>query len=100
MAQEGWNPATKDYWQEFDRRLQKRLPHRYTDSYDERRQTRPRSVVVGGGRESVSENGKIRIQIEPEKIRAMKEAGLWENPQVRKKMLERYAREQRKYTRG
>lgn len=100
MAKEGWNPATEDYWEEFDRRLQKRLPHRYTSSNNERPTRRPRSVVVGGGRESVSENGKIKVQIEPEKIRAMKEAGLWENPQTRKKMLERYAREQRKYTRG
>jgi hypothetical protein len=98
MAQEGWNPATGEYWKEFDRRLQKRLPHRYTDSYEERPQRKPRSVVVGGGRETTTESGKIRIQIEPEKIRAMKEAGLWENPVTRKKMLERYAREQRKYT--
>lgn len=100
MAKEGWNPATQDYWEEFDRRLQKRLPHRYTDSYEERPARKPRSVVVGGGREAVTDSGKIRVQIEPEKIRAMKEAGLWENPVTRKKMLERYAREQRKYTRS
>lgn len=100
MAKEGWNPSEDDYWEEFDRRLQKRLPHRYTDVNDERPQKRPRSVVVGGGRETVTESGKVRIQIEPEKIRAIKEAGLWENPVTRKKMLERYAREQRKYNRG
>jgi hypothetical protein len=100
MAKEGWDPSGEDYWEEFDRRLQKRLPHRYTDSNDERPQRRPRSVVVGGGRETITETGKVRVQIEPEKIKAIKEAGLWENPVTRKKMLERYAREQRKYNRG
>lgn len=100
LAKEGWDPSKEEYWEEFDRRLQKRLPHRYTDSYESRPQRKPRSVVVGGGRETVSENGKIRVQIEPEKVRAMKEAGLWENPEIRKKMLERYARESRKYTRS
>ena len=100
LAKEGWNPSTEEYWEEFDRRLQKRLPHRYTDSYESRPQKRPRSVVVSGGRETVSENGKIRIQIEPEKVRAMKEAGLWDNLETRKRMLERYARESRKNTRS
>ncbi len=100
LAKEGWDPSTEEYWEEFDRRLQKRLPHRYTDSYESRPQRKPRSVVVSGGRETVSENGKIRIQIEPEKVRAMKEAGLWDNPETRKRMLERYARESRKNTRS
>lgn len=100
LAKEGWDPSTKEYWEEFDRRLQKRLPHLYTDSYEERPARKPRSVVVGGGREAVTESGKVRVQIEPEKIRAIKEAGLWDNPATRKKMLERYAREARKYTRS
>lgn len=100
LAKEGWDPSTKEYWSEFDRRLQKRLPHLYTESYEERPSRKPRSVVVGGGREAVTESGKVRVQIEPEKIRAIKEAGLWDNPATRKKMLERYAREARKYTRS
>lgn len=100
LAKEGWDPSSKEYWDEFDRRLQKRLPHLYTDSREERQYKKPRSVVVGGGREAVTENGKVRIQIEPEKIRAIKEAGLWDNPETRKKILQRYAREARKYTRS
>ena len=100
LAKEGWDPSTKEYWLEFDRRLQKRLPHLYNESYEERPTRKPRSVVVGGGREAVTESGKVRVQIEPEKIRAIKEAGLWDNPATRKKMLERYARESRKYTRS
>ena len=89
-----------DYWQEFNRRLHKKLPHRYTDSDDERSSRRPRSVVTGSGRETMSEGGRVNVVIEPEKIRAMKDAGLWENEVLRKKMLQRYARESRKYPRS
>jgi hypothetical protein len=100
LHEEGWDPAMPDYWQEFNRRLHKKLPHRYTDSDDERSSRRPRSVVTGSGRETMSEGGRVNVVIEPEKIRAMKDAGLWENEVLRKKMLQRYARESRKYPRS
>ena len=80
LHEEGWDPAMPDYWQEFNRR--------------------PRSVVTGSGRETMSEGGRVNVVIEPEKIRAMKDAGLWENEVLRKKMLQRYARESRKYPRS
>jgi len=51
LAKEGFDPSSADYWDELDARLQKRLPHRYTQSQDEPRR-RPRSFVTGSGRES------------------------------------------------
>lgn len=99
LAEEGWNPKTEEYWDELDKRLSKVLPHRYTDVIHERPQkSRPRNVVTGGGRESVSSAGASRgtFTLNPDQVRAMKEAGMWDNPEKRARMIKRYAIEARK----
>lgn len=98
LAAEGWDPTTEDYWEEFDRRLQQRLPSRYTDDQYEQPRRRPRSVVTGSGRESQSSRGNTFV-LEPEQVRAMKEAGLWDDPTIRNRMIKRYA-EQARNNRG
>lgn len=97
LVKEGWNPNQAEYWQELDKRLQKRLPHRYTDDTDERpSRARPRSVVTSSGRENFSGNGsKNTFVLKPEQVRAMKDAGFWDDPVKRQKMIKRYAIEAR-----
>ena len=98
LVKEGWNPNSEDYWVELDKRLQKRLPHRYTDDTDERevRTRRPKSVVTSSGRESAaSSGGKNVFTLSPEQVRAMKDAGLWDDPDKRNKMIRRYAEQAR-----
>ena len=94
LAAEGWDPATKDYWDELDNRLQKRLPHRYTRDTGENSRRSPRSVVTGSSRESSRGNGS-QFVLEPEQVRAMKDAGFWDDPEKRNKMIKRYAIEAR-----
>lgn len=97
MAKEGWDPRTQEYWDELDNRLQKRLPHRYTDDADDKPVRKPRSVVTGSGRETVAgKNGKNSVVLSREQVNAMKEAGFWDDPVMRDKMIRRYANEQRK----
>jgi hypothetical protein len=98
LAAEGWDPTGEEYWEEFDRRLQQRLPSRYTGDQDEQPRRRPRSVVTGSGRESQTSRGNSFV-LEPEQVRAMKEAGFWDNPEVRNRMIKRYA-EQARNNRG
>jgi hypothetical protein len=98
LAAEGWDPTSEEYWDEFDRRLQQRLPSRYTGDQDEQPRRRPRSVVTGSGRESQTSRGNSFV-LEPEQVRAMKEAGFWDNPEVRNRMIKRYA-EQARNNRG
>lgn len=94
LVAEGWNPENQDYWDELDTRLQKRLPHRYTQSNDEYSRRRPKSVVTGSGRESVSRGGNSFV-LEPEQVRAMKDAGFWEDTEKRNRMIKRYAADAR-----
>jgi hypothetical protein len=91
LVAEGWNPETEEYWDELDNRLQKRLPHRYTYQDDDTSRRRPRSVVTGSGRESVRRGGGNSFVLEPEQVRAMKDAGYWDDPVKRDNMIKRYA---------
>jgi hypothetical protein len=95
LVAEGWDPAQQDYWDELDSRLHKRLPHRYTSGSDERSRRSPRSVVTGSSRESVGREGGSQFVLEPEQVRAMKDAGFWDDAEKRNRMIKRYAAEAR-----
>jgi len=99
LADEGWNPKTAEYWEELDNRLQKYLPHRYTVEADERpyQRSRPRNVVTSSGRETAtsSRQGGNSFTLSPDQVRAMKDAGMWDDPDKRAKMIRRYAVEAR-----
>lgn len=97
LVAEGWNPTSQDYWEELDNRLQKYLPHKYNDNTGVRSSTkRPRSVVTSSGRESVNgSTNRNTFVLQPEQVRAMKDAGFWDDPVKRAKMIKRYAQEAR-----
>lgn len=97
LAKEGWDPRTQEYWDELDSRLQKRLPHRYTQAdEDEPVVRKPRSVVTGSGKENApAKGGRNTFVLSAEQVRAIKEAGMWDDPVARKKIINRYAAEQR-----
>lgn len=96
LAEEGYDPKTAEYWQELDRRLQRVVPHRYTEEADERPRSKPRSAVTSSGREFASNNGRGNsFTLSPEQVRAMKDAGMWDDAEKRAKMIRRYALEAR-----
>ena len=96
LAEEGYDPKSAEYWQELDRRLQRVVPHRYTEDADEKPRSRPRSAVTSSGREFASNNGKGNsFTLSPDQVRAMKDAGMWDDAEKRAKMIRRYALEAR-----
>ena len=95
MVTQGWNPTDPDYWDELDSRLQRELPHRYNDSNDNdtRDVRRPRNVVGSAGREaSAAYGGSNRTQfvLSPERVKAMKEVGAWDNPERKARMVKQF----------
>jgi len=95
MVTQGWNPSDPDYWDELDARLQKELPHRYNESNDTdtRDVRRPRNVVGSAGREaSAAYGGSNRTQfvLSPERVKAMKEVGAWDNPERKARMVKQF----------
>jgi hypothetical protein len=96
LAEEGYDPKTAEYWEELDRRLQRVVPHRYTEDADERPRSKPRSAVTSSGREFASNNGRGNsFTLSPDQVRAMKDAGMWDDAEKRAKMIRRYALEAR-----
>lgn len=91
LVAEGWNPGTADYWDELDNRLQKYLPHRYNRSSDRNDSVRsPRNTVGSSGREASAAYGgtnRSTYVLSPERVRAMKDAGAWDNPERKKAMI-------------
>lgn len=95
MSAQGWNPADPDYWDELTSRLQKELPHRYNDSNDDENRgvRRPRNVVGSSGREASAAYGGVnrsQFTLSPERVKAMKEAGAWDNPERKQKMIRQF----------
>ena len=98
LTAEGWDPTSSEYWEELDNRLQKYVSHRYNANTDESpiRRSKPRGIVTSSGRESAARaGGKNTFTLSPEQVRAMKDAGFWDDPEKRNKMIKRYAQEAR-----
>ena len=93
LVAEGYDPASKKYWRELDRRIEARLPHRFADNEDSdytgSQQTGRRGPPVGGTRE-MSAPGSKKIFVSAERIQAMRDAGYWDDPVLRQRMLKRY----------
>jgi len=93
LTEEGYDPTTEDYWEELDERLQKYLPHRSSAGYNDRNRNQrpPRSVVTSSGRESMASTKANEFRLTPDRVAAIKEAGMWENIEQRNKMIRKFA---------
>lgn len=99
LAGEGWDPKTKEYWSELDARIKKYLPHRAGgatvntnsegDQTERNTKPRPKTPVAGSGRESAVVGNKFVLS--KDRVDAMKEAGMWDDPVLRKEQIRRYA---------
>lgn len=99
LAQEGWDPTTKEYWEELDSRVKKYLPHRANSAKMEN--TRPRSTVAGSGRESsVAASSKNSYKLSSERVQALKDAGLWDDPKARAEAIKRFRDYDKKQVQG
>lgn len=117
LANEGvYDPGTPEYWAELDRRLAKRLPHRYkkaaADDQDdddddqdeeaiqvrqhERRPNRGGPPTGGNGRDTGTGGGGGRQEmISAKRVQALKDAGMWDDPKKRAKMIKKYQEQDR-----
>lgn len=105
LAQEGFNPRTAAYWDELSTRAAKYLPHRVGsparaksgyNGADSSASGRPngRSVVTGSGRDSsagsASGSTESGYRLSAERVAALKEAGMWDDPKTRAEMIKTY----------
>jgi hypothetical protein len=98
LAAEGWDPTTAEYWDELQRRVEKRLPSRTGASQKPGPATR-RGPPIGGGREHALSSTRREVYVSPEAKQAMIEGGVWDDKEKRKRVLQRMADAERNATR-
>ncbi len=110
LAEEGFNPVHPGYWQELDRRVKAALPHRaeggegrqdnsrsqehgYNGDASQRRQSRSVVTGSGSGGSSAGSGGGGRnsgFVVSKERVDALKDAGMWDDPKARADAIRRY----------
>lgn len=92
LASEGWDPADPEYWDELDNRLKERLPHRYTSKASSGGDRNRRSGTPSGRTDvSGSSVAKNTFTLSRERVQALKDAGMWDDPSKRAKAIRNYA---------
>lgn len=88
LATEGWDPSDAEYWDELDNRLQARLPHRYSGKTGNTRRGGPTASSRTANPSGKSAN---TITLSKARVDAIKDAGAWDDPAKRAKMIRAYA---------
>ena len=87
LHKDGYDSKSEEYWSELKRRAARRLPERFKN---ETRVARG-GPAVGSGREHAPTSTRNEVYISPERKQALIEAGVWDDPILRKKYAARYA---------
>lgn len=93
LAAQGWDPKTKEYWQELDARKKKYLPHRANSGHNnptQRTRTSSASPVAASGGDQAGNKGSGGYVLSPERVQALKDAGMYDDPVKRNAMIRRY----------
>jgi len=95
LAADGFDPRTDAYWAELDARVGKYLPHAkkagYTGGTPQERSAG--TPVTGSGREGGAGNGSRNgstYQLSAQRVQALKDAGVWDDPKARSDAIRRY----------
>lgn len=94
VTAEGFDPKTQEYWDELRDRVLDRIPE-WDDQPKRNGKTngtrpRARATLQGSGREGGGEGGAVKFVVSKERVQAMKDAGIWEDPNRRAKQIEAF----------
>ena len=90
LAADGWDPSDSEYWEELDSRLSSRLPHRYTaKGGNSNKRAGPAASTRVASTVSAAKPGTITLS--RERVKAIKDAGAWDDTDKRNKMIRAYA---------
>lgn len=92
LAREGFNPATREYWEELTARVADAIGEDGGDNDAKPQSSRPRRKAppTGNTREHAPASTKREIYVTPERKQAMIEAGVWDDPVQRQRYLKAY----------
>ena len=85
LVKEGYNPSGPEYWHELTKRVNGRL-----GGEAEAEAPRRRVPPQGATREHAPSSTRNEVYVTPERKKAMVDAGIWDDPARRKRMLKSY----------
>jgi len=88
VARDGFDPRSPDYWDELEKRVQRRLPERFESQKSER--TNRGGPKLGSGKEHAPSSSRKEVYISPERKKALIDAGVWDDPILRKRYVKQY----------
>lgn len=88
LVAEGYNPATVEYWEELTRRVSARINR--SDDREPSKTPKKKAPPLGAGREHVPASTKKEVYVTPERKQAMIDAGVWDDPVARARILKAY----------
>jgi hypothetical protein len=106
LSRAGFDPRTEAYWQELDRRVSERLPHRKPPAHNpspSAREVKPaRTPVTASGRDSGGAQGSSQgtYRLSAERVQALKDAGMWDDSKSRADAIQRFREFDRKAASG
>ena len=90
MVREGWNPASSEYWHELTRRVAGRMNVNSDEPAGSERAPRRKAPPTGNTREYAPTSTRNEVVVTPDRKQAMIEAGAWDDPVARKRLLKAY----------
>ena len=86
LVREGYNPASRTYWEELTRRVAARVGDGEVADARPKRKAPP----TGNGREHAPASTRKEVYVTPDRKAAMIDAGIWDDPVARNRMLKAY----------
>ena len=92
LAREGYNPASREYWEELTARVADAIGGDDAPAATTAAASKPKRKAppTGNTREHAPVSTKKEVYVTPERKAAMIEAGIWDDPVARNRMLKAY----------
>jgi hypothetical protein len=90
MVRDGWDPASPEYWHELTRRVAGRINTASDNDGGSERTPRRKAPPTGNTREFAPTSTRNEVVVTPERKQAMIDAGAWDDPVARKRLLKAY----------
>lgn len=95
LTRQGYDPASRDYWTELTKRVNSRFGAGQVDPEERTQRTdgreKRKAPPLGNGRDHAPASTRQEVYVTPERKQAMIDAGYWDDPKTRTRMLKAYA---------
>ena len=91
LTAEGYDPKSMEYWSELTRRTTARLHPNGASNGSAAAAPKKKAPPQGASREHAPQSTRTEVHVTPERKAAMIEAGKWDDPKERNKLLKAYA---------